>query len=159
MAFIKSFLQQTFKGLRLQYACRVVGEGHGGIGDEHSEYCPCVEFIVEGVAWLCTRSGHSGTGMGLAIAMTVSDGPFPKSCALCYLTEISLQPCGVGLVCFHFADEQTGSDKEQVAQPRSHSCLGVAIPPVVSDSQVYRVNSLHMNQFHSESTFIPPICS
>ena len=74
--------------------------------------------------------------MGLAIAMTVIDGPLPKSCALCYLTEISLQPCGVGLVCFHSADEQTGSCKEQVVQPRSHSWQGVAIPPVVSDSRL-----------------------
>ena len=34
----------------IQYAFRAVGEGHGGGGDESSEYCPCVEFIVEGIA-------------------------------------------------------------------------------------------------------------
>ena len=96
--------------------------------------------------------------MGLALALAVSGGPFTKSCALSYLTEISPQPYGVGLICFHSADEQTGFCKEQVAWPGSHSWQGMATPPVVSDSQVCRVNPLHMNEFHSESTFITPVC-
>ena len=156
MAFNKSFLQQIFKGL-LSTVC-LQGSRWGARG------CRGWEFRILSLCGVylwgrsVTSNGHRYR-MGLALAMAVSGGPLTKSCALSYLTEISPQPYGVGLICFHSADEQTGSCKEQVAWPGSHSWQGMATPAVVSDSQVYRVNPLHMNELHSESTFITPVCS